>query len=637
MFCQRCGTEVPDNSSFCPSCGLDLGATTPLAAIQDPGRRTDLDVVRVALQDDYEIKGELGRGGMAIVYHGRERLLDREVAIKVLPFSLAHDQDFVERFQREAKTSAKLEHPHIVPVYRVGQKGDVIYFAMRYLRGKSLSEVIEEQGALEPAMIRQLLIESASALGYAHQHGIVHRDIKPDNIMFKENGQAVVCDFGIAKAASGTRLTGTGMAIGTPYYMSPEQARAQPLDGRSDLYSLGVVAYQCLTGSVPFDGEDSFAIGYKHIMEEVPEPDLKGDEDRFLFAIIQRMMAKDQNERFQTADDLVTALSGGRAPHPAAQLTGPGSPVASTAGKSAVARPTTPTTPMPRSSVGGATAGRRTVKKKSRTGVLVGAVVLVLAGVGGGAYAYVQFMGGPSSTASEGEGSPEDSILVPPPIDTTSLARNDSTGFPPDTAAPDTTTVADTSATVDSLLPPPVTTGTLILSGLGAGSRVWIDGTSVRGTTHELNAGRHEIRVERDGYRRFTQSFQVPAGRTARLPVRMQAIPVEPAPVVSQCESYDDTYNADGRCFDALPQLQDSPFVPLTSEIAGTPSQVTLLIEVRTDGSVGQVTLRIPSDDSQFTIAAINFARTLRYNPAQKDGDPVRALKQEVLLPGARQ
>src|SRR2546422_7118148 len=217
---------------------------------------------------------------MAIVFKAREKQLERDVAIKVLPFSLAFDKEFVERFQREARTSAKLEHPGIIPIYRVGKSGRVIYFVMKFLRGKPLSSVLAARGSLPPAEIRQVLVQVARALAYAHKSGIVHRDIKPDNIMFDEHGMAVVTDFGIAKAATGGKLTGTGMSIGTPHYMSPEQARAQALDGRSDVYSLGVVAYQCLTARVPFDGEDSFSIGYKHIMEELPTPPLESYEQR---------------------------------------------------------------------------------------------------------------------------------------------------------------------------------------------------------------------------------------------------------------------------------------------------------------------------------------------------------------------
>src|SRR6266480_3784569 len=306
MSCSRCGTQNADTSKFCRSCGLDLAATP----IQTPQELTELELVREQLKDEYEILDELGGGAMAIVFKAREKQLEREVAIKVLPFSLAFDKEFVERFQREARTSAKLEHPGIIPIYRVGKSGRVIYFVMKFLRGKPLASVLGARGLLPPGEIRQVLVQVARALAYAHKSGIVHRDIKPDNIMFDEHGQAVVTDFGIAKAATGGKLTGTGMSIGTPHYMSPEQARAQALDGRSDIYSPGVVAYQCLTGSVPFDGEDSFSIGYKHIMEEVPVPRLDSAEKRELFEIVRKMMAKKQEDRFQSAEELVTVLEG---------------------------------------------------------------------------------------------------------------------------------------------------------------------------------------------------------------------------------------------------------------------------------------------------------------------------------------
>src|SRR5713101_7759220 len=313
MYCSRCGTQNENASKFCRSCGMDLTATTPVGAVRDPQQEmTDLDLVREQLKEEYEILEELGRGGMAIVFKAREKQLDRDVAIKVLPFSLAFDKEFVERFQREARTSAKLEHPNIIPIYRVGKSGRVIFFVMKFLRGKPLSSVLAARGTLAPAEIRQVLAQVARALAYAHRSGIVHRDIKPDNIMFDEHGLAMVTDFGIAKAATGGKLTGTGMSIGTPHYMSPEQARAQPLDGRSDLYSLGVVAYQCLTGGIPFDGEDSFAIGYKHIMEELPTPPLESPEQRQLFEIVRKMMAKTPAQRFQNADELISVLEGGR-------------------------------------------------------------------------------------------------------------------------------------------------------------------------------------------------------------------------------------------------------------------------------------------------------------------------------------
>ena len=275
---------------------------------------TELGAVREALGAEYEVLQEVGRGGMAVVYRARDITLGRDVAVKVLPFSIALDPAVVERFQREARTAAQLEHPHIVPIYRVGRAGQVIYFVMQLLRGQSLGDRLLEHGKLDPATLRRLLLEVGGALGYASSRGVVHRDVKPDNIMLDSDGRAVVTDFGIARSASESRLTATGMSVGTPRYMSPEQARAKPMDGRSDLYSLGVVAYEALTGKPPFDGEDPFAILMAHINTPVPQPALKTAEERGLYAVIQRMLEKEPEQRFQSADEMIAVLQGAGAP-----------------------------------------------------------------------------------------------------------------------------------------------------------------------------------------------------------------------------------------------------------------------------------------------------------------------------------
>ena len=269
---------------------------------------TDLDIVKAALVGEYEMLEELGRGGMAIVYRARELMLDREVAIKVLPFTLAFDDAFVERFVREARISARLEHPHIIPIHRVGQAGQVTYFAMKLLRGQSLSDRLLEHGSLTPAETRRILTEAASALGYAHRQCVVHRDVKPDNMFLDDAGRCVVTDFGIARSGSDAKLTGAGMSVGTPHYMSPEQARAGDVDGRSDIYSLGVVGFECLTGRTPFDGGDPFAILLQHISSSLPKPNLASDEARSLFTVIERMLAKHPGDRFANAEELVEAL-----------------------------------------------------------------------------------------------------------------------------------------------------------------------------------------------------------------------------------------------------------------------------------------------------------------------------------------
>src|SRR2546427_6636714 len=211
MYCSRCGTQNENASKFCRSCGMDLTATTPVGAVRDPQQEmTDIELVREQLKEEYEIVEELGRGGMAIVFKARERQLERDVAIKVLPFSLSFDKEFVERFQREARTSAKLEHPNIIPIYRVGKSGRVIFFVMKFLRGKPLSSVLAARGTLAPPEIRQVLVQVTRAPAYAHKSGTVHRAMTPHTLTLDEHGQPGVTQFGIAKAASGGKLMGTG-------------------------------------------------------------------------------------------------------------------------------------------------------------------------------------------------------------------------------------------------------------------------------------------------------------------------------------------------------------------------------------------------------------------------------------------
>jgi Protein kinase domain len=276
-----------------------------------PAVATELEVVRAALDAEYDVIEEIGRGGMAMVFRARERELDREVAIKVLPFALAFDAEFVERFQREARLSAQLEHPHIVPIHRVGRSGQVIYFVMKLLRGQSLSERIAALGRLPAAEVRRVLRETADALGYAHRRGVVHRDVKPDNIMLDADGRCVVTDFGIARSGADTKLTAAGTSLGTPRYMSPEQARAGALDGRSDLYSLGIVGYECLVGRPPFDDGDALSILMDHVQTPLPRPTIAamGSADaRAVYAAVERLLAKRPDDRFQTAEDFTAAL-----------------------------------------------------------------------------------------------------------------------------------------------------------------------------------------------------------------------------------------------------------------------------------------------------------------------------------------
>ena len=311
--CARCGSLLPDRAATCAACGLNQKATTGAFEVA-PGQADDAAIVRAALIDEYDILEELGRGGMAIVFRARERALDRDVAIKVLPRALAFDAALVERFQREARIAAALEHPNIVPIHRVGRAGDTIFFVMKHVKSGSLADRLRERHHLPAEEIHQILVEVGGALAYAAERGVVHRDIKPENILFDESGRALVTDFGIARSADTTAMTRAGTSVGTPRYMSPEQARGKSLDGRSDIYSLGVVAYECLTGRAPFEGTDHYSLMYAHVSQPIPAPALDTPEERTVFGVIEKMLRKEPENRPQSGADL-EALVEGRAPN----------------------------------------------------------------------------------------------------------------------------------------------------------------------------------------------------------------------------------------------------------------------------------------------------------------------------------
>ncbi len=267
-----------------------------------------------ALGTAYTLEGEIGRGGMGVVYRARDEQLKRRVAIKVLPPELAFQRDIRERFKREAQTAGQLLHPHIVPIYSVGEANGIVYFVMGYVDGESVAGRVKRKGPLPAEEARRIMKESADALSAAHAVSVVHRDIKPDNILLEgTRGRVMVTDFGIAKAlsqSSGATLTGAGVAIGTPAFMSPEQAAGEKeIDGRSDLYSLGIVTYQMLAGELPFNAPTVAGILMKQITE--PAPDIRNvrpDVPEDLALAVARCLEKDPENRWPTADALRRAL-----------------------------------------------------------------------------------------------------------------------------------------------------------------------------------------------------------------------------------------------------------------------------------------------------------------------------------------
>src|SRR5215475_10008278 len=276
-------------------------------------------LVERALDAHYELDCEIGRGGMGVVYRAKDRRLKRTVAIKVLPPELAFRSEIKTRFLREAETAAQLNHPNIVDIYAVDEVDGTVFFVMAYITGDNLAKRVHEHGALSVDETRRTLRDVADALAYAHERGVIHRDIKPDNILIDAgSGRPMVTDFGIARAVSegDSRLTATGIAIGTPTYMSPEQAAGErAIDGRSDLYSLGIVGYQMLTGEPPFLANSTPAILVKHISErptpiEQRCPDVPADLSR----VIMTLLEKDPAMRFPSAASVVTALDTGTVP-----------------------------------------------------------------------------------------------------------------------------------------------------------------------------------------------------------------------------------------------------------------------------------------------------------------------------------
>ena len=298
----------------------------PVVSSADSELRAHVERV---LSDHYELDSEIGRGGMGIVYRAKDRRLKRTVAIKVLPPELAFRSDIKTRFLREAETAAQLSHPNIVPIYTVDETEGLVYFVMAYVDGENLAKRIFERGVLPCDEVRRILREVADALAYAHERGVVHRDIKPDNIIIAaQTGRPMVTDFGIARAVSDgdSRLTATGMAIGTPAYMSPEQAAGErTIDGRSDLYSLGVVAYQMLVGEPPFVAGSTPAMLVKHISERpTPVQQRRADMPEDPARAVMLLLEKDPANRFPSASALVAALDTGNVPQPGRTSSGTG-------------------------------------------------------------------------------------------------------------------------------------------------------------------------------------------------------------------------------------------------------------------------------------------------------------------------
>jgi serine/threonine-protein kinase len=421
----------------------------------------------------YEIVRLLGRGGMALVFLAEDLALERQVAIKVLPPEMAHDTKLIPRFQQEAKTAAKLDHPNIIPIYRVESEAGLDYFVMKYVSGRSLEQLLEE-GPLPIELARRVLREAALALGHAHQRRIVHRDVKPANIMMEGDGRVILTDFGISKAVQGaSQLTGTGTIIGTPHYMAPEQAKGLEVDGRADQYALAIVGHQILTGKQPFDGS-AHSILYKHVFEP-PPPVLatRPDVPRDMSAALERALSKEPEQRFPTMEEFAAALGGERRSGSRTVVTAP------------IASPVAVSEPEPRRS--------RSTPMLRR--VLVGLVVCAL--VGGGAWAGLREPGEPAESVA----APVPHAGIPPAgrVDSSASASEPLQVSPPVTprAAGDGTAPA-------AVKPKPVKFSAPLTVSSEPWGTLYLDDMEIGPTPvtdYVLTQGRHRLRIEQEGYR----------------------------------------------------------------------------------------------------------------------------------------
>jgi serine/threonine protein kinase len=535
MFCRNCGTNLPDSAAFCGNCGTSIAdapeaAVAVATAVSEPkagvppiamtpdsgapaappppaappgGGDTLLAMTKQHLGNDYRIEKELGRGGMAVVYKGVEIALERVVAIKVVPPDSANVGQAAERFRREAKLAASLDHPNIIPVYRVGQAGPLHFMAMKFVEGRAVDAIIEQQGALPLPIAIAILKYSALGLAFAHERKIVHRDIKPANILVDKDGRVMVSDFGIARALEEVSMTASGMMIGTPYYMSPEQCGGQKVSPQSDQYSLGIMGFQMLTGEVPFLADSMVGVIQHHYMTPVPDIlQVRQDVPKELCEIIYCSLNKDPNDRFASTRDMATALENvpmtdadreaadsmlkdlsagrmipkvrtGTLPPLALTISGPGPRVQARPVLTPKTKPPIPAIPAPR-------------RKKKRNKMMIPAMLLVFGGLGSGVFLQVQN----TQAANQAR---RDSIRV---ADSVEQARIDAE-----------------------------TKGTVVVSGLPEGVRVQISGRFYgNGERVTLDTGTYSAQATETGYENFNAAVTFQAGRTDTVRFTMRTL-----------------------------------------------------------------------------------------------------------------
>jgi serine/threonine-protein kinase len=310
VICFRCGTEIADDARFCGNCGLrasDPQAATVLVESEDA--EALLHRIRLVFAGEFEVEREVARGGMAVVFKATEVALARPIALKILRPDVGISVAAGERFKREAQTVASLDHPNIIPVYRVGQLGGMYHIAMKFVEGRSLDAILDAQGAVSVPVALAVLRAATRGIAFAHDRGIVHRDVKGGNILVDTDGRVMVSDFGVAVRATDVNLTAAGTVIGTPAFMSPEQCAGRRAGPQSDQYSLGVVAFQMLAGAAPFASDTLAGMMQHHFF--TPPPDIRTVRDDIpqgLLEVIDRALTKDPNRRFTATREMLVAV-----------------------------------------------------------------------------------------------------------------------------------------------------------------------------------------------------------------------------------------------------------------------------------------------------------------------------------------
>jgi len=509
MICSRChARNIPGDAVVCPNCG---GTLVSDEAPQPPMPEELERALKRDLGGQFQINELLGRGGMSLVYLAYEIQLNRPVALKVLPLQLAYGADAAERFEREAKIAAALDHPHIVPIYRVGATGTFLWYSMKRIKGRSLAEILEQTGTLSLEETIGILEQAGSALQYAHRHGVVHRDVKPANIMIEESGWVLVCDFGVAKAFGNVALTQSGSSLGTPRYMAPEQFERAGVEGRSDQYSLAIVTYECLSGAPPFTGDSYGELVRKHLLEPAPRiTDKRPDLSATVADALQKALSKKPDERFHDVAEFVHALGGRAVPKvPPAFATAPAPPKPK---ESRVIVPSPPTVPL-------ATIHRRDALRWTIRGGALAA--LATAGV----LAWRSLSGPATKGQLNGQAVRPESTATVALHDTAKL--HDTLKTTPTDSKP-----APRQSRPPGRRPGPMPTsfvpGTLAVNSLPPGAALYVDDT-LRGSTPllalPLAPGSHRLRLELDGFKRVVTPVTITAGlKTKRTDLHLEPL-----------------------------------------------------------------------------------------------------------------